>query len=70
MKRALLGADLHETTIHLRLAKLYNDLEDYREAAVYHQRVIDTLVADGVCRILPLTVILILLMLRHSRTTL
>ena len=46
MKRALLGADPHETTIHLRLAKLYNDLEDYREAAGYHQRIIDTLILD------------------------
>ncbi len=50
MKRALLGADPHETTIHLRLAKLYNDLEDYREAAGYHQRIIDTLIADRAWR--------------------
>jgi len=40
MKRALLGADPNETIIHLRLAKLYNDLEEYGEAATYHQRVI------------------------------
>ncbi|KAL4246021.1 hypothetical protein ABKN59_008839 [Abortiporus biennis] len=45
MKRALLGADSNETIIHLRLAKLYNDLEDYKEAATYHQRVIDVCVA-------------------------
>lgn len=45
MKRALLGADSNETIILLRLAKLCNDLEDYREAAMYHQRVIDVSVA-------------------------
>ena len=46
MKRALLGADPHETTIHLRLARLHNELGEFREAAGYHQRVIDTLIAD------------------------
>ncbi|CAL1706904.1 unnamed protein product [Somion occarium] len=40
-KRALIGAGPKETTIHLRLAKLHNDLEEYREAAAYHQRVVD-----------------------------
>jgi len=41
MKRALLGADSHETSIYLRLAKLHNDLEEFKEAAAYHQRVVD-----------------------------
>ncbi|PCH43652.1 TPR-like protein [Wolfiporia cocos MD-104 SS10] len=44
LKRALIGADPHETTIHLKLAKLHNDLDEFAEAAIYHERVI------AVCR--------------------
>ncbi|ETW80740.1 hypothetical protein HETIRDRAFT_61808 [Heterobasidion irregulare TC 32-1] len=40
-KRALLGADVNEITINLKLAKLHEDLEEYVEAAAYHRRVID-----------------------------
>ena len=39
LKRALIGADPLETTIHLRLAKLYHDLADFKEAASYHQHI-------------------------------
>ncbi|KAI0070177.1 TPR-like protein [Panus rudis PR-1116 ss-1] len=41
-KRALIGAGPKETNIHLRLAKLHNDLGEFRDAAAYHQRIIDT----------------------------
>ncbi|KAL5523535.1 hypothetical protein ACEPAG_7708 [Sanghuangporus baumii] len=41
-KRALLGADSNDTPLCLRLAKLYDEIEDYRSAAAYHQRIIDT----------------------------
>ncbi|KAA1473901.1 TPR-like protein [Dentipellis sp. KUC8613] len=41
-RRALLGADVNEGTINLKLAKLHDDLEEYPEAAAYHQRVIDS----------------------------
>ncbi|KIP08436.1 hypothetical protein PHLGIDRAFT_104401 [Phlebiopsis gigantea 11061_1 CR5-6] len=41
LKRALIGADPLETTIHLRLAKLYHDLADYKEAASYHQHIVE-----------------------------
>ena len=40
-KRALIGADPYETTIHLKLAKLHNDLDEFAEAASYHRRVVD-----------------------------
>ncbi|KAI0058089.1 TPR-like protein [Artomyces pyxidatus] len=40
-KRALLGADVNEVTINLKLAKLHDDLEEFPEAASYHRRVID-----------------------------
>ncbi|KAI0047771.1 TPR-like protein [Auriscalpium vulgare] len=40
-KRALLGADVNEVTISLKLAKLHDDLEEYAEATSYHRRVID-----------------------------
>lgn len=39
-KRALLGADVNESTISLKLAKLYDDLKEQKEAADYHMRVI------------------------------
>ncbi|THH20397.1 hypothetical protein EW146_g945 [Bondarzewia mesenterica] len=40
-KRALLGADVNETYINLRLAKLHEDMDQCAEAAAYHCRVID-----------------------------
>lgn len=45
LKRALLGADPRETTIHMKLAKLYEELDDQAEAAAYHRRVVE------ICRI-------------------
>ncbi|OSX66337.1 hypothetical protein POSPLADRAFT_1133350, partial [Postia placenta MAD-698-R-SB12] len=39
LKRALIGADPQETVIHLKLAKLHNDLDEFAEAAAYHHRV-------------------------------
>lgn len=47
MKRALLGADPRETTIHIRLARLHADLDEYQESAAYHQRVIDVCTEDS-----------------------
>ncbi|KAH8080266.1 hypothetical protein BXZ70DRAFT_640964 [Cristinia sonorae] len=47
MKRALLGADPRETTIHIRLARLHADLEEHAESAAYHQRVIDVCMEDN-----------------------
>lgn len=47
MKRALLGADPRETTIHIRLARLHADLEEFMESAAYHQRVIDVCTEDN-----------------------
>ncbi|KAG1808266.1 uncharacterized protein BJ212DRAFT_1384423 [Suillus subaureus] len=41
LKRALLGADPRETTIHMKLAKLHEELEDQAEAAAYHRRVVE-----------------------------
>ncbi|EGN99880.1 hypothetical protein SERLA73DRAFT_106741 [Serpula lacrymans var. lacrymans S7.3] len=41
MKRALLGADPHETTITLKLAKLYEELGEPPEAVAYHRRVVE-----------------------------
>ncbi|KAI0036954.1 TPR-like protein [Vararia minispora EC-137] len=40
-KRALLGADVNEVTIDLKIAKLHDELGQYMEAASYHRRVID-----------------------------
>ncbi|KAG2150587.1 hypothetical protein DEU56DRAFT_728974 [Suillus clintonianus] len=45
LKRALLGADSRETTIHLKLAKLHEELEEQAQAAAYHRRVVE------ICRI-------------------
>ncbi|EMD37381.1 hypothetical protein CERSUDRAFT_114054 [Gelatoporia subvermispora B] len=47
LKRALIGADSRETTIHLKLARLYADLEEHDECAAYHQRVIEVCRADN-----------------------
>ena len=41
MKRALIGADPNETNLHLRLAKLYHDLNEFTEAASYHQHIVE-----------------------------
>jgi anaphase-promoting complex subunit 8 len=49
-KRALIGADPHETKINLQLAKLYHDLEEYAEASAYHRRIVELSVADGISR--------------------
>lgn len=47
LKRALIGADPHETSINLKLAKLHNDLEEFSEAAAYHRRVVEVCRANG-----------------------
>ena len=47
LKRALIGADPHETVIRTRLAGLYNDLGEYAEGASYHKYIVDMLVADS-----------------------
>jgi len=47
LKRALIGADPHETSINLKLAKLHNDLEEWSEAAAYHRRVVEICRANG-----------------------
>lgn len=49
LKRALIGADPHETTINLKLAKLHNDLEEWTEATAYHRRVVEVCRANGKC---------------------
>ncbi|KAI0704990.1 TPR-like protein [Cerioporus squamosus] len=41
LRRALIGADPQETVIHLKLAKLHDDLEEYAEAAAYHRRIVE-----------------------------
>ncbi|KAI0645601.1 TPR-like protein [Trametes meyenii] len=41
LRRALIGADLQETTIHLKLAKLHHDLGEHSEAAAYHRRIVE-----------------------------
>ncbi|KAI0819986.1 TPR-like protein [Trametes gibbosa] len=41
LRRALIGADPQETTIHLKLAKLHNDLSETAEAAAYHRRIVE-----------------------------
>lgn len=41
LKRALLGADPSDTNILLKLAKLFDEIEEYVAAAAYHQLVID-----------------------------
>ncbi|KAH9948551.1 TPR-like protein [Amylocystis lapponica] len=47
LRRALIGADPHETTIHLKLAKLHNDLDEFAEAAAYHRRVVEVCKVAG-----------------------
>lgn len=41
LKRALIGADPLETTIHIRLAKLYYDMADMKEATNYHRHIVE-----------------------------
>ncbi|KAI0769713.1 TPR-like protein [Trametes elegans] len=41
LRRALIGADPQETTIHLKLAKLHSDLGEFAEAAAYHRRIVE-----------------------------
>lgn len=47
LKRALIGADPHESSIRTRLAGLHNELSEFAEAASYHKYIVDTLVADS-----------------------
>ncbi|KAI6033089.1 hypothetical protein F5J12DRAFT_902772 [Pisolithus orientalis] len=47
LKRALLSAGSQETTLCLKLAKLYEELEEPTEAAAYHMRVVDISRAEG-----------------------
>lgn len=47
LKRALLGADPREITIHLKLAKLHEDLDEPTEAAAYHRRVVEICCIEG-----------------------
>ncbi|KAI5121571.1 hypothetical protein M0805_000751 [Coniferiporia weirii] len=42
LERARLGADPNDTTLGTRLAKLFDEIEDYRSAAGYHQHIVDT----------------------------
>ncbi|KAG9316570.1 hypothetical protein JVU11DRAFT_2623 [Chiua virens] len=46
LKRALLGADARETTINLKLAKLYEELQELAEAAAYHRKVVEICCAE------------------------
>ncbi|KAF7376203.1 Anaphase-promoting complex subunit 8 [Mycena sanguinolenta] len=46
-KRALITADPHEITINLRLANLYNTMQDYPESVAYHRRVVEVCQANG-----------------------
>ena len=46
-KRALIGADPRETNLNYKLARLHDEIEEYAEAAAYHQRVYDILRVDG-----------------------
>lgn len=45
LKRALLGADPREITIHSKLARLHEELDESTEAAAYHRRIVE------ICRI-------------------
>lgn len=47
LKRALLGADARETAINLKLAKLYEELDEPVEAVAYHRRVVEICCAEG-----------------------
>ncbi|KAL0956553.1 hypothetical protein HGRIS_002690 [Hohenbuehelia grisea] len=46
LKRALIGADPHETTINLKLAKLHCSLGELEESAAYHRRIVEVCQAD------------------------
>lgn len=46
-KRALITADAHEITINLRLANLYDSMEDHVESVAYHRRVVEVCQANG-----------------------
>ncbi|EIW82916.1 cell division control protein 23 [Coniophora puteana RWD-64-598 SS2] len=47
LKRALLGADPHETIITLKLAKLHEELDELTDAANYHQRIVQVCQEDA-----------------------
>ncbi|KAJ7497357.1 hypothetical protein FB451DRAFT_1211148 [Mycena latifolia] len=46
-KRALITADPHEITINLRLANLYDLMQDHVESVAYHRRVVEVCQANG-----------------------
>jgi len=45
-KRALISADPHEITLHLRIAKIHRTLEEYAESVAYHRGVVEVCQAD------------------------
>ncbi|KAI6046221.1 hypothetical protein EDC04DRAFT_3016435 [Pisolithus marmoratus] len=47
LKRALLSAGSQEITLSLKLAKLYEELEEPAEAAAYHKRVVEISRSEG-----------------------
>lgn len=47
LKRALLGADPGEIQIKLKLARLYDEIDDRAAAALQHQRVVEICIAEG-----------------------
>ncbi|KAJ7096257.1 hypothetical protein C8R44DRAFT_371949 [Mycena epipterygia] len=46
-KRALITADPHEITINLKLANLYDSMQDHVESVAYHRRVVEVCQANG-----------------------
>ncbi|KAJ7045580.1 hypothetical protein C8F04DRAFT_1065361 [Mycena alexandri] len=46
-KRALITADPHEITINLKLANLYDAMQDEAESVAYHRRVVEVCQANG-----------------------
>ncbi|KAJ6586986.1 hypothetical protein DFH09DRAFT_1142190 [Mycena vulgaris] len=46
-KRALITADSHEITINLKLANLYDSMQDHVESVAYHRRVVEVCQANG-----------------------
>lgn len=41
LQRALISADPHEITIHLKIAKLYEEIEEFGEMSRYHKRIVE-----------------------------
>lgn len=48
-KRALITADPHEITLHLKLAKVHKTLEEHEESVAYHRTVVKVCQADCKC---------------------